>query len=227
MPDRSERRQFGRYPIQLPLLHTPKGPIHTPPRVGWTRNLSEGGTCVELTECLQSRMPLRLHLRTERGTIEAEGKVAWADKARLDNAGILHGVAFTPLAVAPLQALRDVLLTKGLVRPGGVRLPFEVPVTCQRKGDAGLPLGGWTHDVSRGGILLRLPQILQPDTLLEMTLHTPSGPLRAEGTITWVAPPEGRTPGGPIRHGARFTHLTWPTTQALGVLLTQSGERFS
>ena len=95
MSDRPEHRQFRRYPIQLPLLHTPKGPTPAQPGVGWTRNLSEGGACVELAERLQSRLPLLVCLRTERGIIEAEAEVAWAEKPPLATGGILHGVAFT------------------------------------------------------------------------------------------------------------------------------------
>lgn len=222
MSDQSERRHFRRYPIQLPVLHRRKGPAPAQPGVGWTQNLSEGGACMELAEPLQSRLPLLVHLRTERGIIEAEAGVAWAEKPPLATGGILHGVAFTQLAPDPLQALGDLILTKGLVRPAGVRLPFEVPVTYQLRGEAGPPFHGWTHDISRGGLLLRLPKVLPLGTLLEVTLHTPTGPLTTEGAVTWVAPLEGRTPGGPIRHGVRFTALDWPTALSLGLLLTES-----
>jgi hypothetical protein len=222
MSDQSERRHFRRYPIQLPLLHTPKGPAPAQPGVGWTQNVSEGGACVELAEPLQSRLPLLVHLRTERGIIEAEAEVAWAEKPPLETGGILHGVAFSQFASDPLQTLRELILSKGMVRPAGVRLPFEVPVTYQPRGEAGPPLHGWTHDISRGGLLLRLRKVLPPGTLLEVTLHTHTGPLSVEGAVTWVAPLEGRTPGGPIRHGVRFTALDWSTALSLGLLLTES-----
>ena len=221
MSNGSEHRQFRRYPIQLPLLHTPKGSAPARRGVGWTRNLSEGGACVELAERLQPRLPLWVRLRTEQGAIEAEAQVAWAEGPPLANGGILHGVAFTQLAHDPLQALRDLILTKGLVRPAGVRLPFEVPVTYRSRGEAGPPFHGRTHDISRGGLLLRLPQVLPPGTLLELTLHTPTGPFTTKGTVTWVAPPEGRTPGGPIRHGVQFTALDWPSTLFMGLLLAE------
>jgi hypothetical protein len=177
---------------------------------------------VELAEPLQSRLPLLVHLQTERGIIEAEAEVAWAEKPPLASGGILHNMAFTQLALDPLQSLRDLILTKGMLRPAGVRLPFEVPVTYQLRGEAGPRIHAWTHDISRGGLLLRLPQVLPTGTLLEVILHTPIGPLTTEGTVTWVAPPEGRTPGGPIRHGVRFTALDWPTALSLGLLLTES-----
>jgi len=222
MPECSEYRKFRRYPIQLPLLHTPKGPAPAQPGVGWTRNLSEGGACVELAERLPSRLPLWVRLRTERGAIEGEAEVTWAEEPPLVNGGILHGVAFTQLALDPLQAVRDLIINKGLVRPARTRLPFEAPVTYQLRGEAGPPLHGWTHDISRGGLLLRLPQLLPLGTPLVVTLHTPTGPLTTEGTVTWVAPPEGRTPGGPIRHGVQFTALDWSTARSLGLVLAES-----
>jgi hypothetical protein len=177
---------------------------------------------VELAERLQSRLPLLVCLRTERGIIEAEAEVAWAEKPPLAAGGILHGVAFTHLDLDPLQILRDLIVTSGPVRPAGVRLPFEVPVTYQPRGKAGPPFHGWTHDISQGGLLLRLPHVLSLGTLLEVTLHTPTGPLTIEGTVTWVAPLEGRTPGGPIRHGVRFTALDWSTALSLGLVLAES-----
>lgn len=222
MPDGSERRQFRRYPVQLPVLHMPKDSAPARPGVGWTRNLSEGGACVELAERLPSQFALWIRFRTERGVIEAEAQVAWAEEPALADGGILHGVSFAQLASDPLKDLQGLIITKGLVRPGGVRFPFEVPVTYQLKGETGRPLHGWTHDISRGGLLLRLPQVLAPGTPLRVTLHTPAGPLTTEGSVTWVAPPEGRTPGGPIRHGVQFTALDWTTALSLGLVLTRS-----
>lgn len=222
MAERSEQRRFRRYPIQLPLLHTPKNPAHARTGAGWTRNLSEGGACVELGEHLPSRMPLRVRLRTDRGAIEAEAQVVWAGGSRLGDGGICHGMAFTRIAPDHLQALGDLILTRGLVRQAGVRIPFEVAVACRLRGQAGPPLEGWTRDVSRGGLSLRLPRVLPPGAALEVTLHTPAGPLRADGAVTWVAPPEGRTPGGPIRHGLQFTALDWSSVVSLGLALAES-----
>ena len=222
MPDGLEQRRFVRYPIQLPFLHTPKSAGHGRTEGGWTRNLSEGGACVELAEHLQSRMPLRVRLRSERGAIEAEAQVVWAGGSRLGDGGILHGVVFTQIAPEQLHALRDLILIRGLVRQAGVRVLYEVTVTCQRRGESGPPLEGRTRDISRGGVLLRLPQVLPPGEALELTLHTPRGPLKADGTVIWVAPPEGRTPGGPIRHGFQVTALDWSTVLSLGLVLAES-----
>ena len=58
---------------------------------------------MELAEPLQSRLPLLVYLRTERGIIEAEAEVAWAEKPPLANGGILHGVAFTQPPPIPFR----------------------------------------------------------------------------------------------------------------------------
>ena len=81
----------------------------------------------------------------------------------------------------------------------------------------GASLPGRTRDVSRGGLLLRLPHPLPPETTLSLTLHTSHGPLGAEGTVVWVAPPEMRSPGGSVPHGVRFTAFPWPSLLALGL----------
>lgn len=221
MPDRAEQRQFRRYPIQLPFLHKEQASVPARTRVGWTRNLSDRGVCVELAERLQSRTLLWVRLRTDRGAIDAEARVAWVSEPRVVEGGVLHGVAFTQVVPDQLQDLGELILTKGRLRPAGVRLPFEVAVTCQARGEAGPPLQGRTRDVGRGGLLLRLPRILPLGTVLEVSLHTPTGPLTAQGTIIWGAPPEGRTPGALIRQGLQFTALDWPTALSLGLVLLE------
>jgi hypothetical protein len=219
MPDGLERRQFRRFPLQLPLLHKFKAPAPVRSGVGWTHNLSEGGACVELGERLMPQTPFWLRLQTDGGPIEIEAEVAWAGEPDATGGSVLHGVLFTQVAPDQLHPLHDLILFKGHMRHPKVRLPFDFPVTCQRKGLAAPAFQGRTRDISRGGVLLRLPQILPPDTALEFTLHTPIGPLTLEGTVIWVAPPEGRTPGGPIRHGLQFTALGGSKSLSLALLL--------
>ena len=69
--------------------------------------------------------------------------------------------------------------------------------------------------------MLRLPRVLPPETALDLTLDTSEGALTAEGAIVWVVPPVGRTPGGPIRHGLRFTAIEWSTLLALARVLAE------
>jgi hypothetical protein len=217
--DRAERRHGRRYPIQLPLAHTPSAFRAARGGIGWTRNLSEQGACVELAERLQSPMPFLLCFQTDRGVIDVEAEMAWCGHSPQSEGGILHGLTFTRFNPDQRRDLQALFLSKGLMRPTKVRLPFEVTVTCHSQGRAGMPLRGRTRDISRGGLLLRLGQVVPPGTALELTLHTPAWPVTVGATVVWVAPPEGRTPGGPIRHGMRFTALGWTAALALARFL--------
>ncbi len=75
MSDPSTRQRRPRHPIQLPLLYRSKGPAPTRAGVGWTRNLSEGGACVELAESLHLSTPLQVLFQTDRSSIEVEARV--------------------------------------------------------------------------------------------------------------------------------------------------------
>jgi hypothetical protein len=227
MPDESDRRRFPRYLIQLPLLHAPKTPTPTWTGVGWTHNLSEAGACVELDRRLSPPTPLQVRFQTDCGAIEVETQVVWEVEPPEGGAapaeeGVLHGLAFTHLAPDQLLTLRDFLLSERRERRAGVRLPVDLAVTCQPRGEAGPPLQGRTGDLSRGGLLLRLSQALPPGTVLEVTLLPPSGPVTAEGEVVWVDPPYRQTFGEPIRHGVRFTALGWARSLSLALLLAES-----
>ncbi len=222
MSDGQAHRLFPRYSIQLPLLHKTIAPACVRAGVGWTRNLSEGGVCVELAERLQPRVLLQVILRTDRGAIELEAEVAWASQASAEGGGILHGLTFSRIAPDQLQALQTLIASKGQVQLAGVRLPLEIPVTCRPKGNAGQALRGLSGDISRAGLLLLLPEVLPPGSALDIILHTPKGPLATEGVIVWVEPPAGRAVGPPYRHGIRFTYLGWSTSLSLGLFLTEA-----
>jgi hypothetical protein len=187
--------------------------------VGWTNELSEGGACLELAERLDLLTPLDLTLRTYEGDIELNGEVVWSAEAGAGEGGILHGVSFTRIAVDQHRALRQLIRTSGQLRNAGVRLPVELTVVCGRRGDPAPPLQGRTGDISRAGLLLRLPQTLPPGTPLQVTLQTSQGPLTAEGTIIWAGQSTSQTSGELIRHGFRFTDMGWFSELALGHLL--------
>ncbi len=220
MPQGSVPQQFVRYPMVLPLQHTRPG-SPGPPGVGWTRNLSEGGACVELADRLRPPLVLQLRLRAAQGAIEAEARVSW--QRDLPAAGPLrrHGVRFTHLAPAQHQALRELLLAQRQEQRAGVRLPAALGVTCHVQGGAGPPLRGQTGNLSRAGLLLRLAQALPPGTAVALTLHAPRGPLPAAGEVVWVDPGYRQSFGEPIRHGVRFTALGGPTSLALARLLVE------
>jgi hypothetical protein len=187
--------------------------------VGWSHNLSRGGACLELAERIQTEIPLRLRFQTERGAIDAEGRVVWTGDPGSSGNGILHGVVFSEITPDHLQALRALLYSKGALRQAGLRLPLQLPVTCRLKDPGISPVEGRTGNLSRGGILLCLPQAFPPETAVELTLHTPHGPLTAEGVVVWMDSPERPTESEPIRHGLKFTALGWSTTLSLGLIL--------
>jgi hypothetical protein len=229
MSDWPIQRRFPRYPIEVPFHLTTTAPGSPGGGVGWTRDLSEGGACVELNERLPVPSPLHIHLQTDRGAIEIEAQVVWEAQAPDGRAQgsaqatgrALYGVAFTHLAPDQLQTLRALLRSKGQAQRAGVRLPVDVPVTCQPKAPVGSSLQGRTGNVSRGGLLLRLSQAVPPGTELELTLHPPHGQVKAEGEVVWVEPPEKRAPGESVRHGVRFTALGWSKSLSMALLLTE------
>jgi hypothetical protein len=79
-----------------------------------------------------------------------------------------------------------------------------------------------TGDISRGGLLLLVPEVLPPGSALHIILHTPKGQLAAEGEVVWVEPPGDRAVEPPFRHGLRFTSLGWSTSLSLGLFLAEA-----
>jgi len=221
MSDWSIHRRFARYRISLPIVHRSM-PTGIGAGVGLTRDLSEGGACVELGERFWPQTPIQLCLQTDRGHIEVEARVAWTGETDSARGCTPHGMAFTKFAEDQLQLLRDLILSREQVRQAGVRLPVTLPVTFRPKGHSGPSLHGRTGNISRGGLSLRLLQAFPPGTALEVTLQGHTGPLTAEGTIAWVAPPERRRPGELIPHGLRFTTFGWATSDSLGLVLAEA-----
>lgn len=219
-----QQRQSRRYPIQLPLLHRPESSKDDGNRIGWTRDLSETGACAELDRSVSAPTHILVRLQTDRGPIDAEAEVVWGREPLGPQGGVLHGIAFTELGRQQRQALQRVLLAWGLTRRTGVRVPIEIAVTCQVKRNAKPPFQGQARNGSRDGLLLRLPQVVPPGTTLEVNLHNQKEPIAAEGTVVWVAPPEGRTHGDLIQHGLRLTTLEWSTALALARDLVGSVE---
>ena len=216
------QRKFPRYPIQLPLLYRPTLPtVNNKIGAGWTRDLSERGACIELAERLPPEVVVNLRLRTDRGPIQTDARVVWTGERTPPSGGIPHGMSFTVISPDQSQALRNLLLPLSLTPHAGVRLPVDLPVRCQPMNPPGTTLQGRTGDMSRGGLLLLLPEALCPGTTLETTLHTATGPLSVAGVIVWAEPPERRTYGRSIRHGMQFTSLDWSISLYLGLLLAE------
>lgn len=218
MTDLALERRYPRYLVHLPFLYRANTPGSSGLEMGWTFDLSERGACVELAQRFPPPMSLHLILQTERASIEVDAEVVWAGTPALPG-GILHGVIFTWTAAEHLQALRDLLPSMGPAGSTGVRLQLDLPITCHLNGHVGPLLEGRTGDISREGLLIFLPRMIEQDTELEITVHTPVEPLTMPGKIVWVRSPENATPGEPIAHGFRFTSLRWCTPLILATLL--------
>jgi hypothetical protein len=221
MTDWLGRRKYARYPIVTPALYGLKGAEPVMAGAGWTRDLSEGGACLELPDRLEVSALIHLFLRTDQGGISIEGQVIWAE-GPLQTGGVLHGVAFAQMVSGQHQAVRDLLFRKRMVWQAVVRIPLELPVTYQLKSQPRSLHQGQTENVSRRGLLLRLPLVYSPGTSLEVALHTPHGHLTAEGMIVRVEPLEAQTLGEPIRHGFHFTDISHAAQMALGRVLAEA-----
>jgi hypothetical protein len=211
--------QSSRYPIQLPLLYWRKSGTRTRVGAGWTRELGEKGFTAELAERFDVQTVLRVRIQTDRGPIETEAKIVWIGASTPAGAESYYGLTFTRVEPDQLEALRDLILPLSMVAHAGMRLAMDLPVTCRPKKGQDSPLKGQTGEVSRGGMLLRLPQETAPGTVLELTIHSANGPLALEGAVVWTQAPEERKPDEMIDHGVRFTSSTWSVSLALGFLL--------
>ena len=214
-------RRHPRYPVRLPVLYKGLDPAPGRAGVGWTRDLSEGGACLELAERLEPMSTLDLALRTDDGSVELEAEVAWAAEPGPVGQAVLHGVGFTHLGELHRKAFHDLLIHKGHTRFEGLRLPLELPVLCRPMGMADPVLQGRTGDVSRGGLLLLLPEVIPPGFTLRVSIQTTRGGVEAEGIIAWVGSAEAKSPGRLVRHGFKFTDISWPNQMTLGLLLAE------
>ncbi len=203
----SSPRHLPRYLIGLPIFCTYilKGGQTSGVGLGWTRNLSEAGACLELLEALAPSTPLSLVLQTEGGNLAVQADVSWVGHPSLPGGRTLHGVTFPQLSPDQRQCLQALLQRQGAARPKAHRLPVAFPVQCHAVGALESALHGWTGDLSPGGCALLLPDRFPVGTLLDLTLTTPRGELTPTGTVVWVERAVLGTAGHLTRHGVRFT----------------------
>lgn len=217
-------RRFARFPVQLPLRYRTTGGEPATLAGGWTRNLSEGGACLESNERIPAATRLQVWLFTEHGSLQVQAQVVWEAQSSAQVGGILHGVAFTALTPEQVAALRRLVSTAEAGQRACPRFPVQHPITCQLPGSRAEPVVGETGNVSRGGLLLRLTLALPLGTAIAFSLSTPQGPITGEGEVVWVDQAERQTSGTPIRHGVRFTAMGWAHAWALAILLTSPHE---
>jgi hypothetical protein len=229
MPDGAERRRLHRMALELPLQHKLSVAGDAGVGVGWTRDLSEAGACVELPEFLQPQLSLQLRLHTDRGPFETEAQVVWDGEAQAVwpgaaggiRGGVLHGVAFTALS-PPDRHMLHTLLHSSAEEGSAVRLPLQVSATCQLEGQEEPSLEGVTAAISRQDLCLGLPHMLPPGTTVRITLQTPDEPLAVSGNVIQVRPTERARPEELIQHTVQFARLGWHAALYLALLLTAS-----
>ena len=215
-----DKRRFARYDLRLPVLYKRLGSSRGKAGIGWTRNLSMGGVCLDLDERLDLKMVLGVLFQTDHGPIEVEAEVVWAASTPGLGGGIGHGLEFTELAPKQTQAMEQLLAELQRTARSGHRLALDIGVTVIARDRPGEVISGRTGNASRGGALLLLPQALNSGALLTLRLQTSREPLRLDAAVVWVDPPEKRQPGEAIHHGVQFVSLDWSTSLALGLLLT-------
>jgi hypothetical protein len=211
-------QRFPRYQIQLPVLRKASSDA-TRVEVGWTRDLSLSGACLQFPACLPAPAEIWLRLQTNGGPIELEARVVWTCEVPGSRQGALHGVAFIGATRVQCQALEEMLAARERAFESSLRLPLELPVTCHPENGAEPPLLGRTVDFSRRGVLVLLDRPMPAGASLNVVLHTGWGPLTAEGVVVWANSAGGNPPGTAVQHGLRLTSLSWSTPLVLGLEL--------
>ncbi len=227
----AEQRRHPRLGVQVPFLHREMAPEVARAGVGWTRNISESGACLELAELLEPRTALRIRLRTDWGFVEADAEVTWvmahqtvwAREGGPLQGGVLHGALFNRIASERPEGFRDWLGVRKDGRAGGVRLPADLSVLCYRREGPVGPIHGRTRDINRKGAQLLLPDMLHIGTSLDLLFMPENGAFPVQATVAWVDPAALDGPGSLVRHGVRFPSLSWSSSLSLGLALTVLG----
>lgn len=223
MSGTENRRKDLRHPLVLSIVYQRADAGETGRGVGWTRNLSAGGACLELPDPLPEATPLRVALQTDQGSLWMDAEVVWAGRAEDAAEGVPHGIAFLQVTAEQAQALGGLVDRLGQLKDVAVRVPLRRSVECQLAGTPEAPLRGLTGEVSRRGLSVSLPERLPEASDVEVTLPTPEGQLTVRAKVTWVDAKEG-DPGERIRHGLEFTRLDWTDELTLGLLLAEGVE---
>ncbi|MFQ5882513.1 MAG: PilZ domain-containing protein [Candidatus Methylomirabilales bacterium] len=196
------RQSFLRYAIQAPVLYKRldrEEPSQT--GIGWTEELGERGACLKLQTVLLAECRLGLVIFAEPEVVEAEARVLWVRPGGQRNL-YYHGVEFLHLLPAYYQSLLKALPSeKSLQQQAFRRFVITLPLFCQIVRANTPPLEGKTGNISRGGVMISLPQQVPPRSKVKVALQAPqTEPIR--GKVRWVG--DSRDDSGLIRHGIEF-----------------------
>jgi len=201
MPEHDPPRAFLRYLVQLPLYYQRGRSSRQRVGVGWTRNLSEGGACIELAEPFEVSAEIQLGLQTYLGGVRLQCQVVWRDMAAASGR-VLHGVKFLDLSAGCRLVLQQMLRVSSTQPHSLLRRPWEVPLVCTVRGSRGLSCDGRTGNIGPHGLLAHLPEDLPAGTDVDLHCGSPQdGPVQLEGRVAWAEAREEGVPRGTTRHG--------------------------
>jgi CheY-like chemotaxis protein len=202
MPEHDPPRAFLRYLVQLPLYYQRGRASRQGVGVGWTRNLSEGGACIELAEAFDVSAEIQLGLQTYLGGVRLPCQVVWRDMAD-DSGRVLHGVKFLDLSAGCRLVLQQMLRVSSAQPHSLLRRAWEVPLVCTLRGSRGRTCDGRSGNIGPHGLLAHLPEDLPVGSDVELTCNLPhDGPLRLEGRIAWADTRDAASTGrGTTKHG--------------------------
>ena len=121
-----------------------------------------------------------------------------------------------PKPVTPEGLERDLRLLLVLQRRGGIRrfprYPVEVPVWCWMRTWSGPPetsyAAGVARTLSQGGVMVELPTLVPPPSLLDLLLRTPAGEVTAAGRVVWSrGRADAEAEAGVSQHGVQFLDM--------------------
>lgn len=195
LPVMIRKRQFPRFSLRMPVLCEGKA-LPDQHGLGLTRNVSRGGLLLEISQSLEPGTPIGLRMLAGNRIARAEAEVVW----KADQSPDHMGLRFTDLSGEDCVAWEHLLTFQAGPTPrASLRIPIDLEVTCVLP--PGTQLQGRAENLSDGGLLVVLPQIVIPQTRLTVAVPPwfPLPPVEAE--VVWMlAAPEGRG----ILHGLRF-----------------------
>lgn len=188
-------RQHPRFPHRLPVLCESQG-VPGYRTVGITRNVSIGGLMLEAPRPLTPHTPTSLRLLAGDRIAHAEAVVVWMTQEPSSRMGI----RFTTWAGTDSHVWDQLLAFQAGQTPrASLRIPITLEVTCVIPPDT--RLRGQAKNVSDGGLMVTLPKVFPPQTLV--TVEVPSWVTRlpVEAEVMWALT---TSEGHDVIHGLRF-----------------------
>ena len=154
------RERWTRYTIDVPLRYLRVAVGGGRSKGGRARNLNFRGAWVDLPEQVEPGSVLEITLATPVVKLSLVGRVAWAHSGLRDGQ-YLHGVRFGSVTSEQREGFRALFAYE---RASPARLSCFLAATCQRNANGYVTIPGIVRDLSDGGVCIRLPQRVAPET---------------------------------------------------------------